>query len=295
MDLLKLRYFYVVAHAENLSVAAQQLSLSQPALSKSIKNFEAELSMDLFFRKGKRLHLNDNGRFLLEQAKPLIHALRNIEHSLDEHRGHRNKRLAIVTTLPYTFTKILDGFMPLYPEVNVTQVPLSAKNLTAFIENGTFDVCLTTEEIIHPNVEWQPLFEEALFLTVPANFQETIKGTIILDEQLTLPFIGLNNTFSFRQLTDEYCREIGFQPTYRVEVEEATAILDLVKHGRGVAFTPETAIPPFDKQLKHLKILNAPFNRTIGLLKHRVLYPTTISKAFIEHCHTFFDTAFPNK
>lgn len=81
---------------------------------------------------------------------------------------------------------------------------------------------------------------------------------------------------------------VGYTPFYQVEVEEATTILQLVKNGRGAAFTPETSVHLYEDKIKHLKIENGNFTRTIGLLKHKYLYPTKISQAFIEHCINYF-------
>lgn len=77
---------------------------------------------------------------------------------------------------------------------------------------------------------------------------------------------------------------------YQVEVEEATTILQLIKHGRGAAFTPETSVDLYEDRLKHLRIENGKFTRTIGLLKHKYRYETKISKAFIAHCYNYFST-----
>ncbi|MCM3568073.1 LysR family transcriptional regulator [Neobacillus mesonae] len=288
MDLIKLRYFYTTAKLENMSLAAKELSISQPALSKAITNLEAELSMDLFFRNGKRISLNENGRFLFKRVERIFLEVHHLERGLEERRGKLNGYLSIVTTLPYTFTNIVDLFFYEYPHVKCKQVPLSKENLQQFVENGKYDVCITTEKIDHQNVEWVPLYEEEIFLTVPKSYIEAQKGTIDLLEIENLPFIGLTNQYSFRQFTDQFCKSVGFIPKYRVEVEEATTILQLVKNGRGAAFTPETSVNLYEDNIKHLKIRNKKFSRTIGLLKHRYLYPTKISESFVAHCHRFF-------
>lgn len=288
MDLIKLRYFYTTAQLENVSLAAKELSISQPALSKAITNLESELEMDLFFRSGKRISLNENGRFLFKRAERIFSEVHHLERGLEERRGEGSGNLSIVTTLPYTFTNILDQFFNNYSNVKYQQVPLSKENLQQFTENGKYDVCITTEQIEHPNVEWVPLFEEEIFLTVPKSYKEKKEGTINLLEFDELPFIGLTNKYSFRQFTDRFCKSIGYTPTYQVEVEEATIILQLVKNGHGAAFTPETAVNLYESKLKHLKIENKKFTRTIGLLKHRYLFPTKISEAFVAHCHRYF-------
>ncbi|WP_184527238.1 LysR family transcriptional regulator [Bacillus benzoevorans] len=288
MDLIKLKYFYTTAKWENMSLSAKELLISQPALSKAITNLEAELEMDLFFRNGKRISLNENGRFLFKRAERIFSELHHLERGLAERRGEGSGNLSIVTTLPYTFTNIVDLFFYEYPHVKYLQVPLSKENLQQFIENGKYDVCITTEKVDHPNVEWVPLFEEEIFLTVPKLYKEVKTGSIDLMELDNLPFIGLTKEYSFRQFTDQFCKSVGYTANYQVEVEEATTILQLVKNGRGVAFTPETSVNLYEDKIRHLKIENKKFTRTIGLLKHRYLYPTKISEAFVAHCHRYF-------
>lgn len=289
MDLIKLRYFYITAKLENMTMASKELLISQPALSKAITNLEAELEMDLFFRNGKRITLNENGKFLFQRAERIFSEVRNLDYSIEERKGEGEGNLSIVTTLPYTFTNILNSFFNDYPNVRCLQVPLSKENVQQFIENGKYDVCITTERLDHPNVEWVPLFEEEIYLTVPKSYQEANAGTINLmelDEDLS--FIGLTDQYRFRQFTDQFCKSIGYSPFYQVEVEEATTILQLVRNGRGAAFTPETSVNLYDDNIKHLKIENGKFTRTIGLLKHTDLYPTKISQAFIAHCRAYF-------
>lgn len=167
---------------------------------------------------------------------------------------------------------------------------LSQENLHQFIENGKYDLCITTERIEHNNIEWLPLYTEDIYLTVPKYFSEAKKDSVNLTElDENIPFIGLTNQYSFRQLTDNILQATGFSPYYQVEVEEATAILQLVKKGHGVAFTPETSMNIYDHQVKHLKIENKDFTHTIGLLKHKYMYPTKISQAFIKKSQAYFD------
>src|SRR4051812_18764690 len=153
MDLIKLKYFYTIAKWENMTIAAKELLISQPALSKAITNLESELEMDLFFRNGKRISLNDNGRFLFQRAERIFSEVNSLKRSLEERKGEGGGNLSIVSTLPYTFTNIIDLFINDHPNVRFQQVPLSKENLQQFVENGKYDMCITTERITHSNVE----------------------------------------------------------------------------------------------------------------------------------------------
>lgn len=290
MDLVKLRYFYETAKVQNMSHAAKELLISQPALSKAIAQLEEELEMDLFYRNGKRITLNSNGEFLFKRAERIFAEILDLERGLREFREQGNGELSIVTTLPYTFTNILNEFLNFFPSIKYKQVPLSKDNLEQFIEYGKFDLCITTEKLNHPNVEWLPLFNEEIFLTVPSTYPEAELESVHLSELRSLPFIGLTAEYRFRQLTDNFCRENGYTPEYQVEVEEATTILQLVKNGRGAAFTPETSMSMYDDKIRHIRIENGEFTRTIGLLKHKYTYTTAISKAFIQHCYNYFES-----
>lgn len=289
MDLMKLRYFYTTAKLENMSLAAKELLISQPALSKAIALLEDELEMELFFRNGKRIALNENGRFLFDRASRIFGELQDLERGLGERRSEGGGELSIIATLPYTFTNILDLFFDEYPHAKYRQVPLSKENLMQFIEYGKFDLCITPEKIVHPNVEWIPLCEEEIFLTVPKTYPEAAYDSIDLTTLRELPFIGLPQNYSFRQFTDSFCQSVGYTPSYQVEVEEATTILQLVKNGRGAAFTPVTAVNLLEHNIKHIRVENGAFTRTIGLLKHKNIYPTQISQAFIDHCYRYFE------
>ncbi|WP_275584062.1 LysR family transcriptional regulator [Solibacillus kalamii] len=283
-----MRYFYETAKVQNMSHAAKELLISQPALSKAIAQLEEELEMDLFYRNGKRITLNSNGEFLFKRAERIFAEILDLERGLREFREQGNGELSIVTTLPYTFTNILNEFLNFYPTIKYKQVPLSKDNLEQFIEYGKFDLCITTEKLNHPNVEWLPLFNEEIFLTVPSTYPEAKLESVHLSELRSLPFIGLTAEYRFRQLTDNFCQENGYTPEYQVEVEEATTILQLVKNGRGAAFTPETSMNMYDDKIKNVRIENGEFTRTIGLLKHKYTYTTAISKAFIQHCYDYF-------
>lgn len=277
-----------MAKYENISTAAKELIISQSALSKSIRSLEDELRMDLFFRNGKRISLNKNGQFLYDRAKRIFSELENLEEAMSEQRGEGNGRLSIITTLPYTFTNLITSFMDNYPGIYYQQLPLSKENLHNFVENGQYDICITTEEIIHPNVKWIPLIEEEIFLTVPSSFPQSPFSEIDLHAFKDMPFIGLQKNYHYRKLTDQLCSNYGFLPDYRVEVEEATAILQLIKRGKGLSFTPRTSINPADDLLKHLCIKNGPFSRKIGILQHNYMYQTEIIDNFIEYCHLYF-------
>lgn len=273
---------------ENISHAAKVLLISQPALSKAISNFESELELDLFHRNGKHISLNENGHYLYRRAERIFAEVDSLMRDLTQRKNEGAGTLSIVSTLPYTVTNILDSFLEKHPKIQIIQVPLSKDNLNNFLEFGKYDVCITTEEIQHPNIKWTALFNEEIYLSVPVSYKEAKHDTIDLKTIADLPFVGLTNKYTFRQFTDHFCQSFDFEPKYQFEVEESTTILQLVKNQRGISFSPQSAIHLFPSDIKHLRITNGKFERKIGLLQHKNAYPTKITEQFMQHCLAFY-------
>lgn len=289
MNLMKLKYFYTTAKLENISLAAEELLISQPALSKAIANLEADLQMDLFYRNGKRIVLNENGKLLYHRAKRILNEIDEIRKELDERNGIENGTLSIVTTLPHTLVEILELFLEKYPKTTIKQAQLSRENLEAFTLEGKYDICITTVPVTGDSIEWIPLYEEEIFLSVPIHHTLAQQNSVNLLALNDVSFIGLNQDFSFRKLTDTYCEQMHFCPYYQYEVEEPTIILQLVKNGRGISFSPKSSINLYPNQIKHLRIENSPFQRTIGLAIHRYQYRSNLTNEFINHCKEYYD------
>lgn len=291
IDLTKLNYFVVVAKHENLTEASKELHISQPALSKAIMNLESEMGVHLFYRQGKRLFLNKTGIFFKERAEKLLSEVHDLTKELSEIDGEVQQQLSIISTLPYSIIELFNSFLNEYPTTKLRQVSLSHENLMDFIERGMHDLCITTEKIEHPNLEWIPLVEEPIYLSVPISHPLAQLDAIPLDvlKQGDLPFIGLLEIFNFRKLIDELCSNNGISINYQIEVQESTAILQLVRYGKGVSFSPAYAIHLYKDEVKHIQILDAQFKRTIGILKHKYYYQTHRAQAFLSLALQFFE------
>ena len=82
MELNKLYYFYMVAKYQNVTRAARELYISQPALSKTIKSLEKEVGLPLFYKKGRNIFLTDYGEYLKEKADRMFAIMDGISEDL---------------------------------------------------------------------------------------------------------------------------------------------------------------------------------------------------------------------
>ena len=84
MEIQQFRYFLTAARYENLTKAADELHIAQPALSQSVKRLETELGVSLFDRKNHRIELNEQGKLLKKRLIPLMESIDNLKDELWE-------------------------------------------------------------------------------------------------------------------------------------------------------------------------------------------------------------------
>ena len=103
MDIKHLQYFIQVTHFKSFTKAAEHLFITQPTISKMIKNLETELGVELFDRSRKQLTLTDAGRVVLEQAKLIDLAFNNLEREIESLLGLHKGTYSNWATTDYRF------------------------------------------------------------------------------------------------------------------------------------------------------------------------------------------------
>src|SRR5262250_850757 len=125
MELRHLRYFVTVADAGSVSRAAVQLQLTQPALSRQLRDLESELGLPLFDRVGRRLHLTAEGENLLERTREILRAADALRERAGALAGGRTGTLrlgATAQTLESLISAFLTGFRRKWPGIEVRLV-----------------------------------------------------------------------------------------------------------------------------------------------------------------------------
>ncbi|ARZ65204.1 MULTISPECIES: LysR family transcriptional regulator [Bacillus] len=248
MELLQLKYFKTVARTEHITKAAQELHISQPALSVTISRLEEELGVPLFDRIGRKIQLNTFGKAFLKQVDTALEALEVGKRQVTDMAGLEHGSVFIATTTLNRVSELLTPFLALYPHINFRITQASTEELKVqLLEKGEIDFCFTPSPIEQPGIYSLPLMTEEIVLAVPSTHRLKDRHRIKLSEVADDPFISLKPGYSFREITDNFCRLAGFTPNIVCEGDEPAAISGLVRTGLGVAFLPIAAkkeLPP---------------------------------------------------
>ncbi|MEH7224739.1 LysR family transcriptional regulator [Bacillus sp. JJ1566] len=280
MDLLQLRYFQKVAKLQHLSQAAQELYITQPALSQTIARLEKDIGVPLFDRQGRQISLNEYGKVFLNKVEVALNALEEGRREIVDMAGLERGTVSIDTTfLPY-FSDVINSFRCSYPDVHfrISQVSTLEKK-EQLLENGEIDFSISCKPIERKGIRNLPIQTEEILLAVPLSHRLANQQNTTLSEIANEPFIHFKKGHSFRETTDELCEKAGFTPNVVYEVDESKTIKELVNSGLGVAFWLETLLER--ENLFHPLYIQEPVcNRTYYLSWSEKRYLSLAARTF---------------
>ena len=276
MELYQLEQFRVAAQLSHITKASQVLSISQPALSKNIRNLEKELGYPLFDHVGKNIELNNNGRILLDCVNEIFCSIDNVRRRLETENGSPNATVSIcVKAASKLIPEILQDYSKKHPgtrfSIFQTQNPQSDNHQYDF----TIDAALGPASDSHSLT----LLKEEIRLALPVDHRLAKASHISLSELKNEPFISLQKGMGLANITDYYCQLSGFIPNIVFESDNPSTLRSLIQLGMGVAFIPLRTWPGLaDNSIRLLPIHPIQCSRYINLhwMPKRYLSPTAL-------------------
>ncbi len=237
-----LEQFVVLARTKNFTRAAEELHLSQPALSRAIQKLEEQLGQPLFERKPREVALTDLGMLLLERAKEILKLVEDTFSELSEASRRGRIRLgAIPTIAPYFLPSLLGGFAEKHPEISVIVQEDTTENLIKRSSHGEIDLAIVALPIITKAVEVEPLFTEELFLVVPVGHPLATAKKVTIEAVTGYPFVMLNEAHCLSEQIAAFCRRQSVQPVAVERTSQLATVQELVALDHGVSIVPEMA------------------------------------------------------
>jgi DNA-binding transcriptional LysR family regulator len=247
MELRHLRYFVAVAEQENVSRAALKLHVSQPGLSRQIRDLEDEIGFQLFERSAKSLKLTDAGKVFLTEARAVLQraedAVKKARAAIGGTRGEIHVGYAPSLTVQI-LPPMLRGFQGEFPHVHVKLHDLSSEEMLDQLGAGKLQVALTVRPPAKMlrGLSFLELARYAMVVAVGPSHPLAKLKAITLQQVAPEPLIGLN-----RKDYPEYHVEMkklftaaGLKPNFAEEHEGGTGIIAAVEAGRGIALVPSS-------------------------------------------------------
>lgn len=290
MELLPLIYFKEVAKLENMSRAAEQLHISQPALSKAIAQLEANLGVNLFDRHGRSIKLNRYGQFFLQRTEQILKDYNQAREDLLNlvSPGHGEVAIGFMHTLGLkVIPALMNDIRIVYPNMKFQLTQSNTGVLIDKLEQRELDICLTSAVHHKSAIYWEKLWEEELFLIVPLEDPLAEQAVVTVKDFADRPFISIKKGNSLRKSVDDLYHQEGFELNVAFEGEEVHTLAGLVESGLGISLIP--AIKGLDQYKVHMIKVDAKnCKREVGFayLKNQMLSSTT--KQFIQFLKHYF-------
>ncbi|MBO0811851.1 MAG: LysR family transcriptional regulator [Microlunatus sp.] len=241
MDLTSLGQFLVVARREHLSGAAEELQISQPALSRSMARLESELGVRLFDRGG-RLRLNDTGRLFRDHVERALGELDAGRRAVAEAAGQGVGRVRLASETFLTLTGPLAAYKRDHPSVDIELQWSPSDDMARRLRAQESDLCVSSEPVRADGVESVDLFEDPVGLGTPVDHPLAARGTVGIDDLVDQPLITARPGHWIRRLLDRLFAARGLTPKIICESDEPSAIAGLISAGLGVGLIPAFAL-----------------------------------------------------
>ncbi|MFC6228969.1 LysR family transcriptional regulator [Paenibacillus allorhizosphaerae] len=257
MELQQLRYFQTVARLEHMTQAAEELNITQPALSRTISRLEEDIGVPLFERKGRHIRLNRYGEIFLAHLERSFLELDQAKKKINDLARLETGSVSIATTNVSIFPSLVSSFLRQYPDVRIRQYLRSDINMYHLLEKGDIDLCISSEPVEGPDIEWDPLFSEQLLLLVPREERFIQRKEIRLMEMAEEKFISGNAIYDSANGLESLCQKAGFTPKISFEGNDSVVIGEMVSLGLGISFIPSLLWEKFSDIIKdRLHVLN---------------------------------------
>ena len=301
MELMQLRYFKEVARQENISRAAENLHITQSALSKSISKLEAEMGFQLLERQGNRIHLNQFGRVLLRYADQALCDLENGLAHVRELAGLEDGMVRVGVSAEVFVKHLVRDFLLEHPGVSMTCLLQSPEQMAASLLEGTADFTISTDPVGGDGLSWQPLYTDRLTVLISTAHPLAGRSSIYLEELANDAFIITNLGFGMSNNTRELCRRAGFEPKVLYEGYDNDMTGALVERGLAVQITPHSISegvsrflpgPPLP-QVTKVPLSGDFTQKIIGVTARRGHFQSAAALAFYEKVVHFFTSLEP--
>ncbi|HZG85853.1 LysR family transcriptional regulator [Paenibacillus sp.] len=242
MDIRHLQYFAAVARENSFTKAAEALHVTQPTLSKMVRQLETELNAELFDRSGKKIRLTDAGETVYRSALRVLSSLDDMTAELDDvlllRKGQIRLGLPPMIGSRF-FPAIMERFHERYPDIGFQLFEQGGKAIEANVRGGELDVGVVLLPV--ENREWfelQPLWEDELTVVVPPSHPLAPRERLALRELAGESFLLFPEPFTLHHTVKRACRNAGFEPNVVLETSQWDFMTGMVSAGFGIALLP---------------------------------------------------------
>ncbi len=261
-----LEYIYEVYKEKSFSKAANNLFISQPSLSGTIKRIEKEIGYEIFDRSTKPIGVTDVGMEYIHIIEKILELKSNFDNYINDVDALKAGSISIGGTHQYTsymLPPMISAFLKKYPKINVDIIEAKSSKLMKYLNDGTIDIAIDNFKYDKNEYEGQFLSKDSILLAVPKKFKsnekikkfkieydDILSGEFLKDSFLPIklsnfkdePFILLQEGNDTRVRADKKLAHEKIVPKVILEIEQQITSYNLTSYGIGISFISDFLI-----------------------------------------------------
>ncbi len=281
MNFQTLRTFYTIARCGKLTAAAQQLNLTQSALSRMVRQMEEEVGVPLFDHRRNRIALNQNGKKFLQMAEGVLGQYDNCLREIKEDNETFSRTLTIaLSAAGSSLPLLIHEFKKQHPEAW-----FSLKGYDHVKMEPDVQFCFFCSIFPIKDPEAFCLAREPLYLTASSASSLAGRASVALSELSSRNFLFADAHNDMQEIQMYYCRMAGFTPEMDNVIERQNILMMLLELGEGVSLLPKIN----NANLVQIPIQDISCTRLIYMKRNPQIYETQLAKQFETFCRQFFE------
>ena len=283
------RIFYTVAKTGNISKAAKELYISQPAISKSIQKLEESMNCELFRRSSRGVSLTEEGELLYSHVKVAFETLAlgedRLRNSIELGVGHL--KIGVSSTLcKYMLLPYLKEFIKLYPHINISITCQSTNDTLKLLEENKIDVGLIGKPESLKNIDFYYLAEIKDIFVATKDYLRNLKARGVKEDRIlqssTIMLLDKNNMT--RQYIDDYLQENHIVVQDSIDISSMDLLIEYAKISVGVACVIREFVK---KELADGSLIEIPLGfpihkREVGFAYKKSVKPSKSLELFVD-------------
>ena len=285
----RLKVFQSVARNLSFTKAANELFITQPAITKHIKELESEFEVKFFDRIGNKISLTPAGNLLLSYADHILTLHNEVRLELSQLNGNLKGILRIgasTTISQYVIPPLLAKFHERYPEIKLSLVNGNTENIEQRLLNNTIDIGIAEGKTSNADIRYSPFINDEL-LVFTSTQNTRIPKSVSNEEFLNLPLVLRERGSGTLDIIEKNLQKYKISPkqlNVLMFLGSTEAIKSFVKTGNGVGIVSRFAIQ-HELEINTFRRLDTPnlnFHRQFQFISPKGPEPSGLTKLFLD-------------
>lgn len=283
----QLRVFTIVAEKRSITKAAEELNMTQPAVSIQLNNLQAQFDIPLTEVIGRKLHVTDFGEELYKIAEKILEDIDTIAYHTNSFKGMLSGKLkiSVVSTGKYVMPYFLKDFLKANPKIDLAMDVTNKAQVIESLEENKVDFSLVSVLPKMVRVDEEVLMQNKLVLTAAADDEMKFKKQLDKEVFHDLPLIFREEGSGTREVMQQYFKKADIVPKVKLELTSSEAVKQAVIAGLGYSILSILSLKS-DLKVKSVKIIpvkGLPLKSTWRLIWLKQKKFSVVAQAYLDY------------